>query len=372
MKKFFLFISLIFFLLFTGCTTSMLYSMMGPPVGYGYKSNVSPIYGYEVFKWGTNFEAIEKSGWDLAECGKSRIDFAFEQKRSAYKIKSEKKMRNGAYFIGHYTKGWGINNYYEDYIPHGDKDSYVNKTLLYFNDNRLYAAEDEFNEKSTLDFLHQRYGSFSEENIVTFQQRKEGIETVYRGHNYLESGEFHAIEIIIYESGKTKVKLREPFFEKSKQEGNPLNNWICYSAFDTQNKRINFTFINKNNDNKYLFVGYSKGYESSNISYVRAGICWGDKASGLYDIKGDSNVLSRNYSTEKWKCFFNNQEYVYTNNVTESSREILELFLSEEILVRHNNTISKFDSTGKSLLDKMAEYGIFWEEIDNALTNEEF
>ena len=54
----------------------------------------------------------------------------------------------------------------------------------------------------------------------------------------------------------------------------------------------------------------------------------------------------------------------------DSSREILELFnSSKKVLIRHNNVISEFTISGKTLLEKMAEYGITWAEIDAALAN---
>lgn len=366
MKKAFLCVCGLFVLLLTSCTSAMLTSMLGPQTGYGfYKGSSDPLYGYEGFSWGTSLETMkEKTHWSISG-------------------------RNGKYFIGIYTKGWGANNYYEEYWPHGGKDLYVDKTVLYFREegfydkgkyNRtlsiLYAAEDEYKKTPSLEFLHKRYGQFSEENVVTSYQKSEGIETVYRSQEYLSIGNFYGLDILIYNDGKTTVKMCDPFLRKSISsalEESPKNNWVCYSVLDAPNKRINFTFLNQNKDDKYLFVGYSKGYESSNISYVRSGICWGKDANGSYDIKGDSGVLSKSYTTEKWKCVFDGNEYAYTSTTGESARDILALlWASEAVSVRHNNDVSEFESSGKQLQNKMSEYGITWKELDAALLNEEF
>ena len=94
---------------------------------------------------------------------------------------------------------------------------------------------------------------------------------------------------------------------------------------------------------------------------------------GHYDIKGNSDIVSKKYASEKWSCRYNGKEYAYTNNTGESAREVLKLFLeSEKVMVRHDNSVSEFVSSGNQLQAKMAEYGITWEEIDAALANEEF
>ncbi|WP_296328846.1 hypothetical protein [uncultured Treponema sp.] len=352
MKKSFLVSFGLFLLtLLTSCTSSMINAVMGPQTGYKKYGN---------YTWGTSPDAIRKEkGWQLTRLRSS----------------------SDVYFIGMYTKGWGANNYYEEYEPHGPSKPYIEKTLLYFTDNRLYAVEDEFKETPSVSVLHRQYGEFSEKNIVTSQQKKDGIEKVYRSQPYFDDENLYALEIQIYSDGKTVVNRREPFLAKSRLEKSPLNNWVCYSALDSHfsatsksiEKRIDFTFLNQNKDGKYLFIGYSKGLEQANISYVRAGVCWGDNASGVYDIKGNSDTISKKYSSEKWNCRYNGKDYSYTNNAGESAREIVKLFLeSEKVMVRHDNSISEFVSSGNQLQAKMAEYGITWEEIDAALSNEEF
>ena len=356
MKKKFILLTIIFLLFtLTGCISDkILYSALGPSNGHGYSSFiVNPAYGYEKFSWGTTYDFLDKNTeWTLSGL-----------------------YGNSECCIGTYDALWGCN-----FKPHGNKDLYVDETIFYFdrafsdpNNQFLYAAEDRFHKTPSMDFLHNRYGQFSEINHVTPQQIEKGIAFVYKGKNYLNVDGFHALEIHIYENGKTIVKMRDPFFKISKGEKNLLDTWVCFPHLDFQNKRINFTFLNQNKEDKYLFVGYSKGIEKSNISYVRAGICWGEKINGKYEIKGNSKVISKDFLSENWYCFFNKRNYTYTNNMEDSSREILELFnSSKKVLIRHNNVISEFTISGKTLLEKMAEYGITWAEIDAALANEEF
>lgn len=362
-------LALLVIILLTSCTSAQFISMVGPctinGVNYAkFYGSSDPLYGYEKLPWGSTYENIkEKTGWSM----------------------SKSRSSNGVYFIG---DG-------KDYYPHGEHNFYVNKTKLYFMEDgtydmgiykrtfsMLYAAEDEYKNTPTMDFLHQHYGDFSEENVVSELQKQDGIEAVYKGKPYLSVGNFYGLEIHIYENGKTIVNICDPFIKFSNKY---QENWACHAALDTKyvskigyftEKRINFTFLNQNKDGNYLFIGYSKGYENPSISYVRAGICWSGSKNdkvGVYDIKGDTGSLSKNYSIEKWKSLFDNKEYFYTYLSSESSREILTLFLeSENIKIRHNNTVSEFKCDYEQLKKRMAEYGITWEELDEALMNEEF
>ena len=360
MKRVFLSVfSLLFIMMLVGCTTARLTAMFGPMSGYTFKGLDNPLYGYEGISWGANLETVkQKTGWYITESRKGKY-----------------------YYIGVYTTDWYGTR--EDYYPHGDKSLYVDKTLLFFSGQPqflgydfnagkvnyktdhmyLYGVEDEYKKTPPIDFL-KRYGGFSDENDAKSWQRADGIKAIYRGQNHFEN--FYSLEIVIYEDGRTVVKMHDPFFDV------PMHNWIYYEEKDYKNKRINYTFLNQNTEGKYLFFGYAKGIEHANVSCVRAGVCWGgDKASGTYDLKGDSGVLSKKYSTEKWKCLY--KDFSYTNIATESAREFVELFLtSKEVKVRHDNVVSEFYCSGNTLQERLLEYGITWEEIDAALLNEEF
>ena len=64
-------------------------------------------------------------------------------------------------------------------------------------------------------------------------------------------------------------------------------------------------------------------------------------------------------------------EFRYIWNQKEGSRFLTERFLNNEtVTLRHDNLVRKFQTSG--MLDKMAEYGITWEEIDAAIASEEF
>ena len=371
-------------ILITICTSYQFLSALGPARinGVDYYTTHGDscyYYGYEGFPWGSSYESIkEKTGWELSE---------------------ERGGGNGVYHIGDST------TYYAHassgtYYPHGYRGIYKNKTRLSFmedgyydvgsysykrNYSVLYAAEDEYKKTPPIGFLHAHYGDFSEENVVSEVQKMSGIETVYKSQPYLSAGDFYGLEILIYKKGRTVVKLSDPFIQYTKSNYTSENTWVCYAALDnqylskvdyTRAKRINFTFLNKNKEGKYLFIGYSKGYEDSGISYVRAGVCWSDKNENevsVYDIKGDTGLVSEKYSIEKWQCGCNKKEYFYTYLPENGSRDILSLFLeSNSILVRHNNTTSEFDCSAEQLKKKMSEFGITWEELDSALQNEEF
>ena len=54
-----------------------------------------------------------------------------------------------------------------------------------------------------------------------------------------------------------------------------------------------------------------------------------------------------------------------------SARWLVDLFLNNDfVAVRKDGLVRKFQTSG--MLDKMAEYGITWEEIDSAIASEEF
>ena len=364
MKKIVLGICVLFSaILFIGCLTVS--------VSYGsvYGNCYQPETGYEGIAWGTKYDEIkEKFPMEGSEKTKDRI-LGKRGSTSSYVINST---------ILHFTNPAEL--VYD-----------VNAGKAYYNhDNmRLYSAEDNFLHTPSMEQLHSRYGYFSEENVVTAEQEAQEIQTVYKGKDYLEGNDACALEIQIYKNGKTVVKMQEPFFKISKAD-KQKNGWVCYSSLDSQysqidwtySHKINFTFLNYNNDGKILFIGYSKGLENAGSSYVRAGVCWREsiddeqtekKQNGKYEIKGSTGLISKKYETGKWNCFYDGTEYLYTNNSNESSREFVEMFTSsEKVLVNHNDKLVEFDCNGEGLLDKMAEYGITWEEIDAAMANEEF
>ena len=115
----------------------------------------------------------------------------------------------------------------------------------------------------------------------------------------------------------------------------------------------------------------SDGYKFSNIVIAD----WpttvnGKKSQALYDfLLEEVFYASQNPNSFPGKindvntligCVKNWTNYLLRNSV----------MANEHIVTRAKDTITHFETAG--LLDKMAEYGITWEEIDAALANEEF
>ena len=65
------------------------------------------------------------------------------------------------------------------------------------------------------------------------------------------------------------------------------------------------------------------------------------------------------------------EKFKFVWNQTLGSRLLAERFKNNNtVALRREGLIRRFQTEG--LLDKMAEYGIFWSEIDAAIANEEF
>lgn len=352
-------------ILFIGCLTVS--------VSYGsiYGNCYEPEIGYEGFAWGTDYDTI-----------KGKIPIGGSEESAERTL--GKRGSSSSYVINdtilHFTKAGQL-----FYDVNAGKAYYIHDNM------RLYAAEDKFLRTPSMEQLHSRYGNFSEKNVVTPELKVQGVQALYKGEDYLDGKNACALKILIYKNGQTVVRMQEPFYGLCKEEKKKgKGGWFCYSSMDTQfssidwtySHKINFTFLNYNDDGNILFIGYSKGLESSGTSSVRAGICWREKnyeeqtekeQNGRYEIKGRTGLISKEYKTGKWNCFYDGTEYLYTSNANESSREFVEMFTSSErVLVRHNDRVSEFDCNGEGLLGKMAEYGITWEELDEALMNEEF
>ena len=91
------------------------------------------------------------------------------------------------------------------------------------------------------------------------------------------------------------------------------------------------------------------------------------------DNKSFHDVSERNFSTAQWSSLYNGEEYTYTYNSGESAREMLNLFLqNEKFTVRHNGTVSEFVCNPEDLIKLMSSRGVSIDELDAAMTNEEF
>ncbi len=129
-------------------------------------------------------------------------------------------------------------------------------------------------------------------------------------------------------------------------------------------------------DYRFLFIAYKKSDVKAN-SRVIAGIHWGDSWSwdidGTYDIKGNGNAISKQLN-DIWTYDLDasgKDYFKFVWNQKAASRWLVDIIRnSDSVAARRDGLVRRFQTVG--LLEKMAEYGITWAEIDAALANEEF
>ena len=136
-----------------------------------------------------------------------------------------------------------------------------------------------------------------------------------------------------------------------------------------------YAFILSGSDDKKLYVGYNK-YDAAVKSRVYAGISWTGESwcYGNYDFKlQDGTAISKRLDDE-WYSYLDNSKnnrIKFGWNSKEGPRWFINLFTQNDfVTIRRNNVVRRFQTAG--LLDKMAEVGITWEEIDAAISNVEF
>lgn len=346
----------------TSCLSTMLTSFIAnTKVDIPFSGSMDTRYSYENLSWGTSYKNVVNAGYPLTASENKDVFFCYIGENYRY-----------------YDEAVG--KYYdrERYFGHGD----VNSTVMYFINKKLSMVIDSFLTTPSLDYLHQRYGDFDETNIVTDEQREEKVLISYSNASLSSLPTSGTLFINIYESGKCEVTVCEEYSRRSYsilemiiKENKTIGTdvWICNATVDPSTKKIDLTFINKNKDGKCIFIGYSKDPENPVLSYVRAGICWMSNTSGTYEIKLGTNIETRSYSTSTWNCRYDGKQYTYTKNSGESARTMLDLFLNnEKITIRHNNTVSEFNSDAIQLVKMMNLFGVSLEELDAAIANEEF
>ena len=159
------------------------------------------------------------------------------------------------------------------------------------------------------------------------------------------------------------------------------NLWQVSSYRNDFDGFTSYTFTVKAASGEMCFLGYKKCDIQTN-SRVFAGVYWphdgvwtaGDRATGSYDFKlNNGSVINKNLN-DLWKNYLDQSEknyFYFAWNDDEGARWLLEMFTQNDLLtVRKDKVVRKFQTAG--LLDKMAEVGITWEEIDAAMANEEF
>ena len=312
-------------------------------------------FGYESLSWGTSYKKIKKDG--------------------IYPVCYWKTVKN--YYIGELKKVVTSDGTYDRYdcYTHGD----VEETKLFFTPETelLYMVVDTLRVKNpSLSYLHSRYGDFSEENVGSKDFISKGG-VVYTNKGCFEGSSRNSLIIVIESSGKTAITIYDPFAYSSNSSpvwdrnySNFKNNtWYCYSNIDGSKKAVNYTFIQKNVDNKLLIFGYHKSLESPSHSFVRTGFGWGPAyTSGIYEIKKDSEVTNYKFSSEDWDCAIIDVRFTHTEG---EYRKMFETFYKgEKLTVRHNDKVTEFNPTG--FAEILAQKEVSVEEIDYAISNEEF
>ena len=90
--------------------------------------------------------------------------------------------------------------------------------------------------------------------------------------------------------------------------------------------------------------------KKSNISYVRAGVCWGNSIDGSYDIKGSDIDLSNNKIIEKYGISYRHPcKHINDKDFISISKY---LHAEEECDVEYKNThsIQNFEDSFQSFI----------------------
>lgn len=159
------------------------------------------------------------------------------------------------------------------------------------------------------------------------------------------------------------------------------NAWKVEKSHDEFANSTHFAFILNGTDFRKLYVSFKRCENPAN-NRVIAGIHWTTEErsniygrsgnTGTYDIKGDSGTsISKNLRNE-WKYTSKSKDFfLFGWDEKSGSRWLVDIIRkSDSVAVRRDGLTRRFQTAG--LLEKMAEYGITWAEIDAALANEEF
>lgn len=159
------------------------------------------------------------------------------------------------------------------------------------------------------------------------------------------------------------------------------NLWSVSSYRNDFDGFTSYTFTVKSATGEMFYVGYKKCDIETN-SRVFAGIYWveswrwnrGDSPDGTYDFKLENGSIIKKTFEDRWTNYTDlskENSFMFGWNSKEGARWWLNMLTQNNVItVRKNNLVRKFQTAG--LLDKMAEVGITWDEIDAAMANEEF
>ena len=178
----------------------------------------------------------------------------------------------------------------------------------------------------------------------------------------------------------TKASKSVPTAKKTAQVS-ANNLWQVSSYRNEFDGFTSYTFTVKAATGEMLYVGYKKCDIEIN-SRVFAGIYWveswrwnrGDSPDGTYDFKLENgSIINKKFEdrTKNYTDLSNENYFLFGWNSKEGARWWLNMLTQNNMItVRKNKLVRKFQTSG--LIEKMAEVGISWEEIEAAMANEEF
>lgn len=366
--KFVIFISLIPIWIFSGCS-SLLADLCNQKADIPFSGTMDTRFGYENFYWGMPWNEMKKM--DL-------YPLVRESRESKY-VHMLPERSDYSYFYGYEAKYSDGTKYYNKY-GHGDVDS----TEFFFYKGKLCGVVETLSIKNpSMEYLHQRYGEFSEENRISDFKNTLYVSKIYLNTDAANTGIFGSLQIEISRLGEVTVVCRDPLlynvvyndaklkFLKDPRDL-PANHWYLFGYIDGKEKLYKYTFFNKSEDNAFVIFHYSKSPDSPVLSSVKAGFSYiGLSVNGNYEIKTQNEKVEKKFDSKKIELSPFERYFYYTYNSSESPRWMLDLIRSNDSLqIRHYDKISTFSLNGFSkILDTM---GITTEELDFAIANEEF
>lgn len=345
----------------TGCLSTSLFT--NKKVEVPFSGTMDTRFGYEGLYWGMTFnDASNLEGYPIEKIRKDYGSGPFT-----------------IYFYGTIYKNYE-GSLSPEYYGHGN----VNSTRLFFSNDRLYKVVDVLETANpSLEYLHERYGDFSDENVVSKFKDSENLSAIYTNANLFTDGKTMSLQIEIDAKGFTKVFITAPYTEQtlfSNQDVEnflngkqklPANKWYMLGSTDGKDKDYDLVFLNRNEDDNYAVIYYRKNVDAVR-STVRAGIHIGNGyTNGTYEIKTKDGMREVKMDNNYFEFPIMNLSTNFTANNTISAREMLNIFFENENLTfRKNDKVSTLQLAG--LKEIFAQYGITLEELDFAISNEEF
>lgn len=366
--KFFLFITIVPMVLFSGCN-SLTFDLSNEKADIPFSGTMDTRFGYENFYWGMSWDEMKKM---------DQYPLVREARESRY-VNMLPERSDYSYFYGYEKKYSDGTKYYNKY-GHGDVDS----TEFFFYKGKLCSVVETLSIKNpSMEYLHQRYGDFSEENRVADFKNTLYLSKVYLNTDAANTGIAATLQIEISRLGEVTVLCKDPLvfnviFNENKlrflkdSRNLPANHWYLFGYIDGKEKLYKYTFFNKTEDNAFVIFQYSKSPVSSVLSSVKAGFSYkGVSVNGNYEIKTQTEKVEKKFDSKIIELSPYGKEFYYTYNSSESPRWMLDLIRSNDSLqIRHNDRISTFSLNGfNKILDTM---GITPEELEFAIANEEF